>query len=196
MASYRAISATSRAIIGLLEDACPKTEFDKADFKLYQASNYDHPISEGVSLLLYRVTVNSTLRNLPPRLAPDGTRYRPSLPLDLHYILTAWASDTEKQQRILGWAMRTLEDTPIIPPGILNKYIDMPDTFRLDEAVELICDSLSIQDLTSLWDKLKPRYQTSATYVARMVSIDSEIKLTEARLVQTRGYDVGKGDQQ
>lgn len=192
MASYRAIAAASRAIIGLLDDACPKSEFEKAEFKLYQASDYDNPIAEGVSLMLYRVIVNSTLRNLPPRIAPDGTRYRPSLPLDLHYLLTAWASDTEKQQRILGWAMRTLEDTSILPPALLNKYIDAPDTFRPEEAVELICDSLSVQDLTAVWDKLKPKYQTSATYVARMISIDSDIKLTEAELVQTRTFNAAK----
>jgi hypothetical protein len=192
LASYHAISATSRAIIGLLEDACPKTEFDKAEFKLYQASNYENPIAEGISVLLYRVTVNTTLRNLPPRVAPDGTRYRPSLPLDLQYLLTAWAADTERQQRLLGWAMRTLEDTTILPAAILNKYIDMPDTFRPEEAVELVCDSLSVQDLTAVWDKLKPKYQTSVTYVARMISIDSEIKLTEAELVQTRGFDMRK----
>lgn len=192
MASYHAIAATSRAIIGLLEDACPKSEFDKADFKLYQASNYENPIAEGISLLLYQVKVNTTLRNLPPRLAADGTRYRPSLPLDLHYLMTAWASDTEEQQRLLGWAMRTLEDTTILPAAVLNKYIDMPDTFRPEEAVELISDSLPIQDLTAVWDKLKPKYQTSATYVARMVNIDSDIKLTEAELVQTRSFDAVK----
>jgi hypothetical protein len=191
LATYRAIAATSLAIIKLLEDACPKSEFEKAEFKLYQASNYENPIVEGISLLLYRVTVNTTLRNLPPRVASDGIRYRPSLPLDLHYVVTAWASDAEKQQRLLGWAMRALEDAPILPAAILNKHVNMPDTFRPDEAVELICDSLSIQDLTAVWDKLKPRYQTSATYIARMVALDSEIELAEAELVQTREF-VGK----
>jgi hypothetical protein len=95
------------------------------------------------------------------------------LPLDLHYLLTAWAADPEKQQRLLGWSMRTLEDTPILPSAILNRYIDKPDTFRCDEAVEFICDPLSLQDLVSLWDKLKPKYQTSVTYVACMITIDS-----------------------
>lgn len=192
MASYRAIAATSLAIIGLLKDACPKSEFEQAGFELYQASNYEDPMSEGVSLMLYRVTVNSTLRNLPPRGAPDGTRYRPSLPLDLHYLLTAWALGPEKQQRILGWAMRILEDSPTIPPGVLNKYIDMPDTFRPDEAVDLVCDPLSVQDLTSVWDKLKPKCQTSVTYVARMIAIDSDVEMTDGKLVQTRTYDAGR----
>jgi len=192
LATYHAIAATSRAIVGLLDDACPKTEFEKADFELYHASNFEKPMAEGISLLLYRVTVNSTLRNLPPRLTPDGTRYRPSLPLDLHYLLTAWAGDPDQQQRLLGWSIRTLEDTPILPAAILNKYIDRPYTFRSDEAVELICDPLPLQDLLSLWDKLKPKFQTSTAYVARMITIDSNLKITEADLVQTRAYDLRK----
>lgn len=192
MATYHAIAATSRAILGLLEDACPRSEFEKAEFKLFHASDFEKPMEEGISLLLYRVSVNGTLRNRPPRTMPNGMRYRPSLPLDLHYLLTAWASDPEKQQRLLGWSMRALEDTPILPAGILHRYINTPDTFRSDEAVEIICDTLSVQDLATLWDKLKPKYQTSVTYVARMITIDSTIKLTEADVVQTRAFGLGQ----
>jgi hypothetical protein len=192
VASYHAIAATSQAILGILNAGCPKPEFPDAIFKLYHAGNFDSPMKEGVSLFLYRVTVNSSLRNMPPRLAPDGARYRPSLPLDLHYLLTAWASDPDRQQRLLGWSMRALEDLPILPSGLLNHYIDHPDTFRADEAVELVCDSLSLQDLTAVWDKLKPKYQTSVTYVARMIAIESTERLVESRDVQARTFDMGK----
>ncbi len=152
-------------------------------------------MEEGISLFLYRVTVNTTLRNLPPRVAPDGGRYRPSLPLDLHYLLTAWATDPDQQQRLLGWSMRALEDVPILPSGVLNHYIDKHDTFRSEEAVELICDPLAIQDLIGVWDKLRSRYQTSATYVARMVAVDSDVKLVEAELVQARGFRMRKTEE-
>ena len=192
MASYRAIAATSQAILGILAAGCPRSEFQTAEFKLYNASDFDNPMEEGISLFLYRVTVNSSLRNMPSRLAPDGTRYRPSLPLDLHYLLTAWASDSGQQQRLLGWSMRELEDLPILPSGLLNQYIDHPDTFRTDESVEVVCDPLSLQDLTAVWDKLKPKYQTSVSYVARMIAIESTVKLTESRDVQVRTFDVGR----
>jgi hypothetical protein len=192
LASYHAIAATSQAILGILTAGCPRSEFQKAEFKLYHASDFDKPMEEGVSLFLYRVTVNATLRNLPPRVVVDGGRYRPSLPLDLHYLLTAWASDPDQQQRLLGWSMRALEDVLIVPSGVLNHYIDKHDTFRSEEAVELVCDPLSLQDLIGVWDKLRPRYQTSATYVARMISIDSDVKLVEAELVQARGFRMRK----
>jgi hypothetical protein len=51
----------------------------------------------------YRVTINGAMRNLPPRPAPDGRRYRPSLPADLHSA-DAVGEDTEKQQRLLAGA--------------------------------------------------------------------------------------------
>lgn len=192
MASYHAIAATSQSILGILTAGCPRSEFLKAEFKLYHASDFDKPMEEGISLFLYRVTVNGSLRNLPPRLAPDGNRYRPSLPLDLHYLLSAWASDPDQQQRLLGWSMRAMEDLPILPASILNHYIDHHETFRSEEAVELVCDPLPLQDLTAVWDKLKPKYQTSATYVARMIAIDSTVKLVEPPIVQARTFDIGK----
>jgi len=55
------------------------------------------------------------------RRDPVGRRYRPSTPLDLWYLLTAWSSEAEEQQRLLGWAIRTLEETPILPAGFLNR---------------------------------------------------------------------------
>jgi len=193
VATHHAIAATSQAILGLLRDACPRSDFANAEFALYQASDFDKPLEEGISLFLYRVTINGAVRNLPPRVGPDGRRYRPSLPVDLHYLLTPWAKDPEKQQRLLGWSMRVLEDAPILPAGLLNYYMPEPEIFRPSETVEIIADSLSLQDWTAVWDKLKPKMQTSMTYIARMIALESTRELTEAPLVQTRVFDVAKG---
>lgn len=196
MATTNAIAATTRAILGLLEDACPRDRepFKKLTFAPLHASAFagDKTIPEGFTLCLYRVGINGTLRNLPPRTAPDGTRYKPSLPVDLHYLLTAWADDVEVQQRLLGWGMRQLEDRTILPAGLLNHYLKERDTFRDDETVELVSDPLSLADFTNLWDKLKPRMQPSMTYVARMVLLDSDIDLREGERVQTRVFQMAR----
>lgn len=194
MATWNAVAATTRAILGLLEDGYPRDRFGKLGFEAAHASDFsgDKRFSDGFTLCLYRVEVNGTLRNLPPRIAPDGTRYRPSLPLDLHYLLTPWAVQVETQQRLLGWGMRVIEDNAILPAGLLNRYLREPDVFRDDETVELVPDPLSIADYTSLWDKLKPRLQTSMTYVARMVLIDSDLVLSEGRAVHSRIFDMAR----
>ena len=188
MAAYPAIAATSEAILGLLESASAGTEFAGTPFEHYGAKELNDPMSDGVSLWLYRVTVNGVLRSLPPRVGVDGTRFRPSLPLDLHYMLVAWGSPL-KQQRLLGWCARVLDDTPIVPVGLLNHYGPESDVFSRDEAVELVWDPLSQQDVYDIWDVAKEHAQPSIPYVARMILIDSTIPLNDYALVQTRELD-------
>ena len=192
MANYKAIAATSKAILGLIEEHCPRSETISPEFKLYHAEDFERHMSEGFSLYLYRLAVNTSRRNLPPRRTADGRRFRPSLPVDLHYVLTPWAVDAERQQRMLGWSMRFLEDMGILPAGLLNHYVQETDTFRPDEAIEIVCDPLPLQDHFNLWDKLKPRMQTSMTYVARMVLIDSVVEAPEPGPAQTREFQGGE----
>jgi len=196
VATKSAITAVGNAILGLLRDAQPPEEFGKVEIPpLHQASDLQKPLQgQGISLYLYRVAINGARRNRPPRLDPLGRRYRPSLPLDLYYLLTPWSASAEGQQRLLGWAMRVLENTPILPAGLLNYHI-RPESgvFADNEAVELICEPLSLTDMASLWEVFKPHVQLSMAYVARSVVIDSEREMADAPLVQERGFDSGKG---
>jgi len=192
MATYNAFAAVSRAILGLIEEHCPSSLLLNPEFKLYHAVDYEHPMSEGFSLCLYHISINASRRNFPPRRAPDGRRYRPSLPADLHYLLTPWAVDPERQQRMLGWTMRFLEDFGVLPAGVLNSYMKEQDTFRPDEAVEIVCDPLALQDYLNLWDKLKPKKQASMTYVVRMVLLDSFTEFPDFKPVQTRELQAGE----
>jgi hypothetical protein len=199
LATYRAIAATGLAICGYLRNSCPRADFPKAEFELYQSNNFDKPMQEGISLYLYRVMINTSLRNLPPSTGPDGERYRPPLPLDLHYMLTAWAQTAEMQQRLLGWTMRELENLSILPAGLLNHYGPEADAFRPNETVELICDAISVQDMNNLWEAFKlnkVNQQLSIAYLVRMLLLESDIKLSEGAPVQTRVFEYGKAQAQ
>jgi hypothetical protein len=193
MATYPAIAATSEAILGLLRSAAVGSEFDGVTFDHYQSGDFESPMTVGVSLYLYRVSVSPN-RNLPPRLGRDGRRYRPPLPVDLHYLVIAWADDAIKQQRLLGFAVRTLEDTPILPAGVLNQHGPETDVFRPEETVELVWEALSVQDISEIWDVAQTKEQPSATYVARMVEIESPVALPDAGTVQTRELAFAKAD--
>lgn len=189
MALTPAIAATSEAVLGLVQSAARGTEFNGVTFAHYQASNFQSPMSEGISLWLYRVTVSAN-RNLPARIGRDGVRTRPPIPLDLHYLVTAWAGDAIKQQRLLGFAVRALEDTPVLPAGVLNQHGPEPDVFRPDETVELVFESLSVQDASYVWEVAQTKEQPSAPYVARMIELESAVPLDEAPPVQTRDLQV------
>jgi hypothetical protein len=193
LATYHAIAATGQAILSLLASECPKPEFAGAQFELYQAKDLQNPGMElGISLYLYRVAINGNIRNLPPRVGADGRRYRPSLPVDLYYLLTAWAKTAVKQQRLLGWAMRALENRSILPQGLLNYAAPEAEVFGPSETVEVLFEPLTVQDLVNVWEVAKHNQQPSATFVARMIAIESQVELAEAQPVQTRALEFTK----
>lgn len=192
MATFQAIAATSQAILGLLAEACPKPEFNAARFELYQVNNFQSPMEEGVSLYLYRIALSSSGRNLAPSVGPNGQRYRPPIPVDLHYVVSAWAKTAIKQQRLLGWAIRMLEDVPILPAGLLNHFGPEAEIFKPGETVELVLAQLTLQDLNNLWGATKVNPPLSVSYIARMVGLESTLELVDAAPVQTRVFDIGK----
>lgn len=191
MASDHAISAISLAMRGLLLDARPATgDIKGATVDLYVADSFrpQQPPPLSVSIFLYRTTVSQARRNLPPKVAVDGKRYRPPLPLDLHYMITPWAKKAETQQILLAWAMRVLDDTPTLSSGYLNNFDPEDEPFSPEETVDLVYEPVSIQDMLAIWEVGKPNIQVSATYVARVVPIDSRVLMPDAggRPVQTR----------
>lgn len=193
MATYHAIAATGHAILRLLEDACPRATFPQAQFDFLPLDENTKPISEGITLHLYRVAANASQRHTAAPNRQDDKKYRPLLNVDLYYLITPWASNADMQHRLLGWAMRTLDDTPILPPGLLNSFGPEAETFHSNEAVELILEPLSLQDMSVIWEQIKPKVGLSATYVARMVPIESVVEMIKAREVQTRQFDMIKG---
>jgi Pvc16 N-terminal domain len=186
MASANAIAAVGQAMLALIAGAVPRDEFASARFELYQAKDFQSPMEEGVSLYLYRISPAGEIRNYPPRIAADGRRYRQALPINLHYLLSTWAREAAKQQRLLGWAMRILEDTPIMPAGLLNQGGPEADTFRPNETVDVTMETISIYDMGAIWDVAKPNTQPSVCYIARMIGVESQIELVEGTPVQTR----------
>jgi len=191
MASYRAIGATCEAIVRLLQQSWRPELFDGAElqFQVYRTKNFANPMDGGVSLFLYRVMGNSTQRTAPARPRPGGKQLRAQLLVDLHFLLTPWAKEASLEQEILGWMMRALEDTPILPSGLLNSVI--PGVFDEEETVEIAPGQLSNDELFRIWDVLPNDFQVSVPYVARIIRLDSTLEQPTAGPVLRRDLDFG-----
>jgi hypothetical protein len=191
MATYRAVEATSEAVMRLLQQSWRRDMFENRDllFQVYQTQDFATPMSTGVSLFLYRVTVNTIQRTPVPRPGPKGRQRRPQLPLDLHFLLTPWADHSSLAQAILGWMMRAIEDTAILPAGLLNAVTD--GVFDDDETVEIVAGQMTNEEMFRIWDVLPRDYQISIPYTARIVRIDSNLDLNEAGPVLTKDLDFG-----
>lgn len=189
MANIRAIKVVCEGVLRLLQSNYQPGDFNDTplQFKVYLAKEFTETMSSGVTLFLYRVFLNGSHRIPPGRIEPGGKRYRTQLPLDMHFLLTAWGDDASLQHTITGWMMRVLEDEPILPPGLLNA-ID-PDVFRPDETVEICMADLKNEDMLSIWrDLLDCKYQLSIPYVARNVRIESTQLLLAGDEVQQRTF--------
>jgi hypothetical protein len=189
MAAYGAIAAVGQSLLALLREAAPTTEFRGADFHLMSAGELEKPPTLGVTLFLFQVTPSAIRRNLAGR-ADGGKRRRPPMTLDLRYLLSAWAPTAEKQQRLLGWSLRAIEDAAILPSALLNEHAAPDhDTFHAEETVSLVPEPLALQDLFNVWELAgKPKLPASAGLVARLVAIDSALGDADAEPVRRRDY--------
>lgn len=186
MASHRAVMAVCQAVVDRLQAAYQPGEFGAAlQFQVYLAKDFQKPMDAGVSLFLYRIYPNSVQRTPAGRIGPDGKRQRAALPLDLHFLLTAWAQDATLQHAVAGWMMRVLEDLPTLPSGLLNtKY---GSVFHAEEQVEVTLAELPTEEMFRIWEVIAHHaYQLSVPYVARIVRIDSERGELAGRPIQER----------
>ncbi len=118
-----------------------------------------------LSIYLYRVMVNEHV----PRQPIDNSRSMP-LAVDLHFLITAWSESAVAEHTLCAWAMSQLYQHPILDVSSLTEE----GGWRKDDVVQIIPTELSNEDLMRIWDALAPDYRLSASYIARVIRIDSE----------------------
>jgi hypothetical protein len=184
MATFHAVRAVGNSIVKFLDSRYePLRAQYKASFKLVSSGDLssEEPtnLDDVVSLFLYRITVSEQLRNMRRPGAADG----PSpLPLNLHYLLTAWTASAEVEHTVMTWAMRVIHEHPILDASALME----DGGWRPDEVIHVAPEELTNEEMMRLWDALAPAYRLSYTYVARVVVIDPEQGSEAAPVVARR----------
>jgi hypothetical protein len=158
----------------------------------------DKPESEAnqLNLFLYRVTPNSGWRNagLPSR-APGGELLtNPPLALDLHYLLTAYATENLGAEILLGYAMQVLHETPllgrdairaalagngagpvsgqVLPPALRTlSAAELADQF---EMLKITPEFMNTEEMSKLWSALQTHYRPTAVYQVSVVLIEGK----------------------
>lgn len=196
MANHLAIAAVAKTILKMVEDHCPREEFAATPtFTLYGSHDFTNPqVTEGFSLLVWRIQPSAALRKPQPVREADGRKRLPSLAVDLSILVTAWAAEPERQLRLTGWLMRFLEDNAVVPAALLNQALTQRNVpaFKPDEAIELLLDPLTLPDHLGLWDKFRSRWMTSLNYSVRMLQLESNRFVDEGPLVVSREFGVGQ----
>jgi hypothetical protein len=133
----------------------------------------------GVSLWMYRVTRNEFLLHHPPPPPAEGAFAHHALPIDLHFLVTPLAEDPGDEQDLMGRILQTFTDHAVV------RGTDLADELS-DSGHELrvTLDTLSLEDLTRIWNALQEPYSLSVPYQVSVVAIDSAHEPRAGRRVQ------------
>ncbi|MCK4707274.1 MAG: DUF4255 domain-containing protein [Gammaproteobacteria bacterium] len=133
------------------------------------ANTADAIISEpALSLYLYRIDFNKVMRAAWSSVGFfDGESH---LPLDLHFLFTAWASNAENEYRILGRTLQCIENNPILTGPMLDPITD----WSTQESIQLCLEELSNEEVMRIFDSLPVDYKLSIPYVARVLVLDGK----------------------
>lgn len=121
--------------------------------------------TKGISLWLYRVTRNGDTLNHPPLRVVPNQRPRHPIPINLYYLVTPIFDDPLDEQEQLGKVLQVFNDHAILSGS------DLQDGLT---ELHITLETLSLEELTRVWDALKEPYQLSVSYLVQLVTIDSD----------------------
>jgi hypothetical protein len=158
-----------------------------------------------VNLFLHQVTHNQSWRNVGlPSLAADGqTRLtNPPLALDLHYLLTVYATEYWEAEALLGFALMMLHENPVLARGEITNaltglglpYPHNPLTTPLAscgladqvEMIKITPETLGREEMAWLWTALKADYRPTYPFQASVVLMQPQQQTTLATPVLRR----------
>jgi uncharacterized protein DUF4255 len=133
-----------------------------------------------LSFFLYQIIENPHLKNEGMLETDAGLLRYPPLALNLHYLLTAYASSRETEHQILGRAMQILHDNAILRGSLLQG--SLASTF---EEVLVAINALTLDDTNKLWSLFSSKpYRLSVSYRLSTVLIDSTRERAAGRVIQ------------
>jgi len=145
-----------------------------------------------VNLFLYHAAIDAAWRNMEiPGSVHPGESAQPPLPLNLHYLVTAFGEDIDDRvgHRLLGAAMRVLHDHPVLGPRELRIALPESDLYRQVERVRITNQALTLDEMSKLWTTFQTQYRVSTAYQISVVLIESRRPVRAPTPVARRGAD-------
>jgi hypothetical protein len=124
-----------------------------------------------LSMYLYRILEDPYMKNRYPISGTGGKQQKTPLTLDLYYLLTPLVGTPREQQIVLGKAMQTLYDLPVLE----SQDFQGPPA-NTGEQVRLVLNPVSLEELTRVWQALEIPYRLSVCYIARVAIVDSQLE--------------------
>ena len=192
MSNYLAIATVTAVLQQILQDGVdkdiPGTQVTTVRPDKKQGVELDKP---GINIYLYQVTPNPAWRNADLRTRrPKGDLSKQrQAGLDLHYLFSFYGNEKELiPQRLLGSAVRTLVDRPILGPEILERltrqsrrlslshsYLTESNLIEQVQKVKIFPSNITTEDLSRIWSVFfQTPYSLSVVYQGTVVLIEGD----------------------
>lgn len=161
----------------------------------------------GVNIFMYYASLNPALRNmgLPARNALGQEISNPPLALNLHYLVSAYGSKPLDPEILLGWAMKVLHDTPVVPRDMIQKALDAllpggsPEGALIEkysllasqfEHIRITPETLTTEEIYRLWSAFQTSYRPTTSYQVSVAVVQDSHAYTSHLPVQKRSVMV------
>ena len=188
MAGWRVIEHTGLTLVRLLQERLDVEFPPTGSIEVQLASPVSFPeipthLRPVVSLFLYRIAEHTETRNAPRQISAGGRRLRQPLGLELHYLVTAWARRSESltmaeeavavsdEHRMLGVVLQTMYDNAEV--GRSNLHDDPAGVWGPLDSMQIVKESLSLEDGYRIWDTSELPYRLSPSYNVRVLGLEA-----------------------
>ena len=206
MANWQVLENVSRTLQGLLQRRVDDLGLDVA-VRVVTSSSFEQlklTQTPTISLFLYRIVENAETRNQLVQRRSDGSVRRQPLTLELGFLITAWAARTVdtvdaddtaagEEHQLLGLVVQTMADHAELSGPELFERDPANPVFGSDDGVQVVLESLPVEDHYRIWDSAELSYRLSLTYRVRVVGVDAAEALGGTR-VQVGSFTYGEGD--
>lgn len=200
MGNALSIAAVSRLLRQIVEGNVTRYGLDGyvgADVVVTAEPPLDDPDRIRLNLFLYRAIESSALRGqaMPTHDTVGRSIRRPTLALDLHYAVTAYAEDDFQSELMLGCAMQALNETPVLDRALIHNILsqDGGANTLLDSRLAEQIDKIRIRHrnlpedvFTRLWSAFHVPYRLSAFYEVSVVLMEGDAPIRAPMVVLRR----------
>lgn len=182
MSDYPVISAVSETLKALLTANITQStdsQIKNVPIELLSPREMeDNQENLGVSVWLYRVSRFGDMLNEPPQRISPAQMVKTPLPVLLYYLITPVASHPLTRHTLLGKVLQVMNDNSILRGANLQGILA-----GTTDQLRLVLETLSLEDLSLVWDALSEPYQLSVSYMVQLASIDSADQPTQTGVV-------------
>jgi hypothetical protein len=172
MSDYPVISAVSQTLKTLLTTTITQStdnQIKGVPIELLSPTemNEVHE-TQGVSVWLYRVSRMSDMLNEPPQRISATQTVNTPLPILLYYLITPVSGDPLTRHALLGKVLQVMYDHAILRGADLKGIL-----LGTRDQLRVVMETLTLEELSLVWDALSEPYQLSVSYMIQLVCIDS-----------------------